>query len=1629
MPTLEEARSSMGRLRAERDAAREAFRALGTQARELRAEIVRVARGGPRHDESELLQSRLEGIELELKSHAGRAAKFDADLLERAAMLAKLPIADLVSQLDDQLPVVMLPVRLETKFEPGETREGVSLRVRIFPDDIHVSTHDPALSTSELEAGSGYWSERTRALGLTPAERRAAEVGAWSLIAKRCGGPRARYVTRTTKPVGWPAPGAAQLADIPRRDTMSSTPPRARLLPDFFIVVALGANGEQLATKAGEAIPDGLQLGPDPESPEAAFKHDAQGNLVADARLAWLTNYARAVEVGMAVTLRLASRMNVARVIALGMRFSLSPSEAATALENLLSEHRFTNGIDILPQGSPTNNTDGAESAFTTDLTADEALVEQEVNGRVAVEVLDHADKSDAQRLAEALGIGFTAINDWPNASATDVAQGLAMNRALWPATLDTYLKDMVAGRLTQATKAEIERFFLTYVTGRNLLPALRVGSQPYGVLATSDLRRWREPGRDVVAGAPTIVEGLRYFRAQFELLEGKTAQLGRGDEPLKTTMRVIGQQASSVGFGSRKAVTDEISWKTLMFKGTMPLVLTNWFSRLEEKRNANFSALQIDRTNLPVSTLVFFDTADPFTGPIVDQDPDVPLSESERISKFDGSRNYIDWMLSASVEDLRSEVFKDANGAPVAPPKALLYRLLHHAWTMNLTRASKSILERLRPGSVLLQSLSPSITNVGSMKVLPDEYAYGINSAAIGLTQNAGLLGDFVLGAARSGEQIVLNTAPEALPLQSQRQAIERLASLTTAQLERLLAEHLDLASYRLDAWQTGLAAQRLDGMRRREGRARGLHLASYGYVEGLVPLATADLVDPQTLPEKLRGTEPVREQVGDGGFVHAPSLAQGVTAAVLRNAYLTHTEPSLRDAMSVNLTSRRVRTAMEYIEGMRAGQELAALLGYQLERGLHERYPGVELDQFIYMLRARFPLVSRRLTAVPDGTPAEQIEARNVVDGYDLIEYVRTKSAGYPYGIAGLPAVGSTEAKAIVAEIALLEDALDSVSDLLTAESVHQAVQSNIDRSRGAVAAMTDGEIPPVPDVVQTPRSGRAFTQRVVLHLPAAGAGWAGGPSPRSKVNPRLNTWLATQLPDPASIGVEIRPSAGPADTLTLEDTKLDAIDCVLMSGDRLGDGSSELERYLADRWRELHSTPDATVNVYAQPLAPPAGPAAFILLDAAAGTAAIPLARLLPQLRALRRLVTTARGLDAQDFRLPSEKAPVPENPRGYALDVSGDIDGLPGRIGKEATALDTAKTDLVNKLNGLKAAYEAALKDASVFNPATWAAELPVIRDNMRTIALFGVPEAWPRSAIDLDVRAALATYEQGRAVAAVVLKRLELAAAALAPLLAEAPLPEAAAEARRKAGRLDRRQANLQEAAHQVLGANYPVQATFNFGAAARVEIEARIASPVETDALRVEGWLQGLARVRTRLADLSLAGTAARWLVGKEPQLLPVQLPLRAGDPWIGAQWAPNKQPGAGDIMSIMTVDVPNSVGGEQEGLLLDDWTETVPTTEETTGLVFNFNRPNAAAPQAVLVATPPSADGRWQWDELLGTVTDTFDRARLRAIEPDDLQASPLFQLLPATLAPFTELRSLASLFLNRDFVVRPPR
>ena len=93
--------------------------------------------------------------------------------------------------------------------------------------------------------------------------------------------------------------------------------------------------------------------------------------------------------------------------------------------------------------------------------------------------------------------------------------------------------------------------------------------------------------------------------------------------------------------------------------------------------------------------------------------------------------------------------------------------------------------------------------------------------------------------------------------------------------------------------------------------------------------------------------------------------------------------------------------------LEGIRNGQSLGALLGYQFERGLHDDFAAVEVDQFIYPLRKAFPLAADAIasTKTPN-VPVEAIEARNVINGLKLVTQIRTSGQNsYPFDADNTP------------------------------------------------------------------------------------------------------------------------------------------------------------------------------------------------------------------------------------------------------------------------------------------------------------------------------------------------------------------------------------------------------------------------------------------------------------------------------------------------------------------------------------------------------------------------------------------------------------------------------------------------
>ena len=140
------------------------------------------------------------------------------------------------------------------------------------------------------------------------------------------------------------------------------------------------------------------------------------------------------------------------------------------------------------------------------------------------------------------------------------------------------------------------------------------------------------------------------------------------------------------------------------------------------------------------------------------------------------------------------------------------------------------------------------------------------------------------------------------------------------------------------------------------------------------------------------------VFEDAANGGYVHAPSLTQAATAAVLRNGYLSHADSARAAPFAVNLSSARMRAAIALDAGraQRPADRGAARLP---ARARAARGPSWHRARHVHLRAARpFPLVSGRLTECRPGTSAEMVEARNVVT--DSTWSKRPPDRTYPYG-----------------------------------------------------------------------------------------------------------------------------------------------------------------------------------------------------------------------------------------------------------------------------------------------------------------------------------------------------------------------------------------------------------------------------------------------------------------------------------------------------------------------------------------------------------------------------------------------------------------------------------------------------
>ncbi|SEM50583.1 hypothetical protein [Paenibacillus sp. OV219] len=1155
---------------------------------------------------------------------------------------------DHISKLDDRYPILMFPLRIETRFKTvkeGSGLEKQQLWVRVFPDEIAIDSFEELISENEVRNAKAYWTSMWQAGDIEAGQRGAwrslvnshgsgraywivqnyrplngdekpervsdkktnliiateeppvkedmdailrfwsamwqangdkeQQAEAWTQLVDRYGDQQAQELWETYKPTDFPfAPRSEEDAEyeaaflvFPKASDLDTKfqawakAPKVRVLPERFVLQGYtNSNDKPSLEEIGNVIPSSLSIGPNPSADEGEpfkiaeedqvldGKKYKKGDLIVSDELKWMVDFEEAIAKGMGFRVDLTPEQaanGFNRLFVVGVRLSTDPIEGKNTLETLIDHHHHSRkGFGLIPQGTPTNNTEQVSSAYSWREDADDSFdiyfKHQQKEDSTA-----WADKSDGLWLAQALGIDNAAINHAANYYGTDQSEARAIQTALWPATLGYFMETMMAPVFSEQTIARTKDFFQSYVSGRGMIPTIRVGKQPYGILPVAPFSRMNwfasarlKPIYSVGDNNDNKDNNASYYQELYGVLKtmddewtrllpnvsfvGKTGD----DDPHQTLLDVLGLHPTSVEFHSRHAQSFEHVYNVQNLQGTLNK-LSNTAQYMQRGKDLlvqlGYNADSED--DLPdVLKMLFFERNDLLKGPLID---DVPLSEFDAIRSYTkDNRNYIDWLIAAahnSHDTLRSQQGFIGD----KPPTALLYLMVRHALDLGFIDASLRLHASagiLEPAKVKNARKEPKFIQVQDQEDLGSRwqhlYKYEPRIMQDGFLEKGLLVGDYI--------PKIVHSHDETSMLSEQLKALEMIKDVPTARLERIFTEHLDVCAYRLDAWMLGLANAELAfmrGIQNSDGHDRaaeqGVYIGAYGWLEDVRP--ENKKLEPVKIDKTLQqiftaADEPLLADHSNQGYIHAPSLNQAVTAAVLRNGYIANASASNPGSMAVNLSSERVRQALSMIEGIRNGQSLAALLGYKLERGLHDRHDA-EVDAIIFDLRNAFPLNANRLPSTKEDSVDDirAIEARNVVDGLALVEQIhKSGNASYPFGLAQLPAVTAEQRQAIDAEVERILDINDAVADLAVAEGVHQAVQGNYDRAAASMDAFSKGNFPPIPDVIRTPRSGVTLNHRVGLHFntgldPAD----ASNATLRSKAEPAVNEWLSGIMP----------------------------------------------------------------------------------------------------------------------------------------------------------------------------------------------------------------------------------------------------------------------------------------------------------------------------------------------------------------------------------------------------------------------------------------------------------------------------------------------------------------------------------
>jgi len=1502
------------------------------------------------------------------------------------ALLRRRDPSVMVQALATTHPVALLPVAVQTRYDDATTK----LMIRIYPDALHGFTHEEGLKTNEVVEGKRYWTARFD----TPEDA----ASPWTEIARVLGPSRAAYVVRTTTPTNAAAIGsdpapAFDDAAIPLA-VAESQQVFAQALPDRFVVLGF-RGGQRIFRKWGSVIPDQLALSPlfDPLLMENPNNTDP---FAGDRK--WMVDYAAAEAVGMAITVTQADLQGaqmgqgVERLIVLGVDWTQTPQSASELVASLLDNHQHSDGLSFVAQGTPTNNTGAKRSGFAS-------------NGADVVDALDPS-QADAQAAAVAdelasagarlqllmgipkpgVGPGGTPLIGFdaglvPNASLLEGASSGHMINALWNATLGYTLRffwnplDSAQTLIEDSAIDQLRAYAVRFLRPGGPLSALRVGNTPYGILPITP-RGFVPKGNSALERE--LLDAVEWFRFHWEIATRSVPTLR--NPSAENLHQVLAMQPW--------ALTKRF-WQVV---GPNSVQNQPDFRQLADYQHTLLRFLIGSVLNkYPFSVKApFLSTCAVLPKPnSLDAVPWVQRDPAQPKRELDGdqplARNFIDALLkvlSTPAQQVRSTLVAMQNGESLL--EAMLAfaadeEMLHSGrWLFrdhlvarpNLSATVKLQAKRMRPAEYVGVDV---VTQVG------DQFDVGHANAVLGVklegTTGGGTVENFIAGHFGT---IVANWPEQLQNIAKFNDSLAFLKDRTAGELSQSFRGTLDLYSHRLDAWITSLATKRLDEMR--EKAPQGVHVGAFGVVDDL-------------LPDSAR---PADQAADSYGYVHAPSLQQAATAAILRSGHLANKQTT-GSPFNIDLRSHRVKRAKRLLEGLASGQWMAALLGYRFERALRDN----DLSQHILELRRAFPLAPAGSKASDEAK--EAISARNVIDGVRLIAEYREKGIGHiAASIAPAVVLTASEQSLIAAIINDLVDQMDSVADLMLAESVFHIAGGDMDGAGAAMLSLDKQQRPPETRGIDTPHSTRGYTQRVVVAMQSSALGpWAGVADTdlAALVEPRLNAWLASLLGNPANyvFGANIFSAvldpndatkilswsdSGVVLECSLSELGLSPLALILGSEAQQGGGQSEVQErigaVLSDKARaRAGAVPDREAIVL-QADSPQANKIGLVAFESFAWL----LRKLIEKSRPLRRMdmVRAEDGIETEATLNDGEFAGV-------------DVVDLEGRLGQVEVPAQAA-------LAALNAAIAAVPADDEALAALDPVAPATIAMLNALHAALAQARELGWRSALPSERVSAStsgASDVQGERVAAS--ETVERAVGRAKALFAEitgrleaAPLPVITDSLVKRA------QASI-DRIHAILGKAFPVLPRFTLGAYA-TDAAATLgdrATLLGGDDLAIAGWLPKLGCVREATGVFSdvLSAAEAMGQLSTPLDLKLLQFPRSAT-----ARWGALPPAADQDLRGVVAVaaHAPAALAtiaaaDKMAGLFIDEWSESIPMTEETTGLGFHFDAPGARPPQSILLAVPSDlSQDHWTLDGLVDVVNEAMALARLRAVRPQDL-------------------------------------